>query len=247
MANVDHVLLPTFIQVPFHTLIHRMDNGSRGLLQFSSLLAERKDLLEKDIFYALKVGKSNVFDFEIEASTSERLLGFYKNYYLYLYRATMTHHKDYTDNVLHSLDLLKTQRGARILNIKQQIQNDLRNITTAKEGLEKAKKVLLKANQDHVRATDKLSGLEKAVLDAQRGQEEKQKEGLVGKDKFLMGRVFSAFESHPEQDRDKQVRKVEKRRHELLAAKQGILERKKDLLEAYAALDEDYNKVCMTY
>lgn len=244
---MPELLVPTFVEVPFQTLVHRIDNGSRGLAQLSSLLSEGKDLQEKDILYALKVGRANVFDHEIEASTSERLLGFYKNYYLYLYKGAMQQHKDYNDHVLSLLEMLKSKRGSKVMSIKQTIQNDFKMIASAKEALEKAKKVLAKAKADRLRARDKLAVLERALTETQRINEEKLKEAKDPGSKFSMGRMFSAFESNPEQDRDKQARKLEKRKNEVQMARQGIVDRKKDLLDAFAALDNDYAKSSLDF
>ncbi|RYH23994.1 hypothetical protein EON65_17220 [archaeon] len=244
------VLIPSFLEVPFTTIINRIDDGSRGLLQLTTLLSEQHDLQEKDILYALKVGRSNVFDHEIEASTTERMLGFYKNYYLYLYKANMQHHKDYSEQILLNLEQLKSKRGSRVIHTKQSIQQDLKSVSIAKENLDKAKKVLNKAKADHLRAVDKLCGLEKTLAEFQRISEEKAKEAITrdSVNKFSVGRMFSqAFESNPEQDRDRQIRKVEKRKNEVLAARQGILQRRKELLDAYRLLDENYLKSSLLF
>jgi hypothetical protein len=239
-------LVPSFLEVPFSSIVQRIDSGSRSLLQLTSLLTEKKELQEKDMLYTLRVGRTNVFAHEIEASTSERLLGFYKNYHLFLYKATIQQHKDYSDQVLSSLESMKSRRGSRVIQLKQTIQNDLKNIGLAKEAVEKSKKVLSKAEADYLRATEKLAVLDRAVIEFQRMSEEKIKESMNrdSGNKFSMGRMFSAFESNPEPDRDKQVRKVEKRRHEVLLAKEHIVEKKRELLHAYHQLDEDHVNVC---
>jgi hypothetical protein len=48
-----------------------------------------------------------VYDHEINASTSEKALGFFKNYFIYLTQEHVKYHKSLNDDVLKALDAVK--------------------------------------------------------------------------------------------------------------------------------------------
>lgn len=245
LIMTEDLLLPTFEQIPYSQLVKRIDAGSGGIQDLSNLLHERKELNEKLILFELKMSKANIFRNEIETSTSERLLGFFKNFYIYTSKANIKAHKDFNESVLKELDEVKAMRFSAVHKTKQAVQSSLRDVSTAEEALEKAKKFFAKAKSDYERGLDKLANLERAVIEHQRVMEEKKKE-QPPKDngKFSMGRMFqSAFEAHPEQDRDKQQKKVIRRNDEMLMAANMVIEKKKHLLYCLSAVDSHLQQV----
>lgn len=246
----DHLLVPSFHQIPYSTLVQRIDSGSQGIFELSHFLHERVDAEDAILQYTTKVSRSNLFHHEIHTSSSERLLGFFKNYNLFVSKALLRQQKDFKDSVVKDMDQLKVDRATKVNKQKATIQNLLADIAIAEDFLSKAKKAHAKAKSDYLRAQQKLIGLEKAVLESQKLQEEKRKEGFLGKEfsqgnqRFSMGRMFSAaFESTPEQERDRYFMKVLKRSDEMNNAYQVILQKRKRLLELYELLDLTYQKV----
>ena len=238
--DVVEELVPTFHQIPMHILTNRVDNGSQGLLELASLLHERKEMEERSLIYYLKVSRSNLYEHEIEASTSERLLGFFKNYHLFLYRALQKQQKDFVDHLIKDIEELRVKRAAMINRHKAKVQNCLKDIASAQEALEKAKKHYVKTRMDYQKSTERLEQAERAVEENIRLTEEKRRENPQKDSKFSVGRMLSsAFESTPEQERDRHQRKVERRRDEMTLAAEGIVEKKQILISMISMHDEE--------
>jgi hypothetical protein len=240
-------LIPTFEQIPYNALITRIDNGSQGLFELTNLFIERKELEEKNVLHSAKVSRSNVYEYEINNSSCERVLGFFKNYHLFLSKAQVKHHKAFGDVIIKDLDDLKLSRAANVNKHKVAVQNCLRDVTNAEDALDKAKKNFAKAKADLERSKMKLIGAEAAVVEAQRVFEEKKKENMgketTNSNKFSMGRMLSAFESTPEQERDKMQRKVDRRSQDVASCLQQIFEKKCLLMEKIASMDSTLQKV----
>lgn len=228
-------LIPTFEQVPYNGLVARVDSGSQGLFELTHLLLERKELEEKAVLYSAKVGRSNLYEHEIGNSSSERVLGFFKNYHLFLSKSQVKLMKGFSETIIKDLEEQKLSRASTLNKHKVSVQNCLRDVTQAEEALEKAKKNYLKAKMDYERGKEKLTIADQAVLDAQK----LSRKELQSKDanRFSVGRVLSAFENTPEQERDKQQKKVERRRSELITCLGQIGEKKTALLEKIAGMD----------
>jgi hypothetical protein len=235
------MLVPTFHQVPYTTLVNRVDRGSQGLFEFTSLINDRKELEEKQIYHFSKVSRSQLFSYEIETSSSERLLGFFKNYHLFLQKEYMKYHKELSEIVLKNLEEFKVARSSALNKSKVAITNKLRDVSLAEESLNASKKQFTKAKKDLEKSLDKLSNFYKAMMDSKEDQRKKNEAAALSssttKEKF-MSRMFSAFESTPEQDYEKQQKKVEKRKDELNNSFDNILEKKKILLSLLETLDE---------
>jgi hypothetical protein len=236
------LLIPTFHQVPWSNLISRVDSGSQALFELQTLLQDRKENDERQLVHYMKMSKANLFQHEIETSTSERMLGFFKNYHLFVHKALINQHKEFIDVILKDLETLKVDRATIINKHKVSIQTCLRDIANAQEGLEKAKKNYVKTKADFLRSIERLTQAEKAVEENIRLTEERKKD-MSSKESNKWSRMFSAFESTPEQERDKQQKKVEKRRDELSIAADAIIERRQLLLNMLARYDEEIQLV----
>jgi hypothetical protein len=242
------LLIPTFHQVPYTTLIHRIDQGSQGLFELVNLLNDRRELDEKIIYHYSKVSHSNLYSNEIETSSSERLLGFYKNYHLFISKESIRIHKDFNEQIIRGLEDFKLHRASIINRNKTLIQSKLRDVSQAEDHLDRSKKHYFKAKKDLERSLEKLNNAEKAYSDYRIQQEKEGKSGknaANGKEtgKFNMARMFSAFETTPEQDRDKQQKKVLKRTDELNSSWESIVHNKDFLLDLLSELDEAFHKV----
>ena len=244
------MLIPTFHQIPYTSLINRIDQGTQSLFELHGLLNERKELEEKQIYYMSKVSRANLYSYEIETSSTERLLGFFKNYHLYLSKEYVKFHKEFNDEVVKMLEDFKISRAALVNKDKTFIQTKLREVNQAEEALDRAKKHAQKCKKDLEKSSEKLTNYERIYQEAKQKEEEKKREQAANPTaresggKFNVARMFtSAFESSPEQDRDRQQKKVEKRREELRLANEAILEKKRMLLDLLAQLDEGFQKV----
>ena len=241
-VGMESFLIPTFHQISWNNLIVRVDHGTQALLELQTLFQDRKENDERQLMHYMKMSKANLFQYEIETSTSERMLGFFKNYHLFVHKALIHHHKEFVESILKDLEILKEERTWIINKHKVNVQTCLKDIATAQDGLEKAKRSFLKSKNDYERSSERLSQAERALEESIRLSEEKKKE-ISAKESTKWSRMFSAFESTPEQEREKQLKKVDKRRDELSNAADAIVERRQLLLNVLARYDQEIMEV----
>lgn len=204
-----------------------------GLLQ---LLKNRLDLEEKNMIYATKVSRGNLYELEIKGSSSEKALGYLKNYHLSLSKENFEYHKRLQDEVVKRLDLAKNYRAAEISKYRSGVQLANREVAAAIEGLTRAKLAYAKAKDDFEKAKIKLSQKEQAVKDAEKLSEEKRKEKERDPQKASKwGSFVSALvETTPEQEREKykkQFKKVQLCHKTLIDCTGDIVARKKGLAQ----------------
>ena len=194
---------------------------------------------DREIGYSMRVSRPNLYENEIRFSTSERALGYLKNYYLYLSRDQALFRRHMDEEVVFELDNYKSIRLADITKHKTEIEKVLEDVKQNEENLIKSKKSLLKTLEDIQFAREKLFQIERAIEDFQaKMTEERKKE----KEKVI-GRFFSAFETNPIQEREKQVKKIERLDQEAAMKVKDIALKKKLLLESIARKDDVYGKV----
>lgn len=155
------------------------------------------------------------------------------------------YHKEFGDSVLRDLEDLKIGRAAVINKSKVTVQNCQRDVSSAEDALEKAKKNFQRIQQEHQRSLEKLASIEQHVVEYTKMLEERKRES-AGKDgnKYTVSRMLiSAFESTPEQDKDKQTKKVTRKLEEMKTATKQIADRKRELLDRINALDIALSKV----
>ena len=158
------------------------------------------------------------------------------------------YHKEFGDSVLRDLEDLKIGRAAVINKSKVTVQNCQRDVSSAEDALEKAKKNFQRIQQEHQRSLEKLASIEQHVVEYTKMLEERKRES-AGKDgnKYTVSRMLiSAFESTPEQDKDKQTKKVTRKLEEMKTATKQIADRKRELLDRINALDIALSKVGST-
>jgi len=226
----------SFSQVPLKTSINRVDNGSSIISELCKIFQGRVDMEDREIGYSIKVSRPNLYENEIRLSTSERALGYFKNYYLYLSREQASFRRLMDENVVFELDNYKATRLREVTKHKEECERVSREIQALQESLAKTKKSLLKTMDDVEAARDKLQILNRAVEEAAKMSEEKKRE-KEKESKQIMGRILSAFETTPEQDRDKQLRRLNRLEAEMVARSDEIATKKKALLDLYAERD----------
>lgn len=194
---------------------------------------------DREIGYSLRVSRPNLYENEIRLSTSERALGYLKNYYLYLSKDQAAFRRHMDEEVVFELDNYKSIRLADVTKHKTEIEKVLEDVKQNEENLIKAKRSLMKTLDDVQAGKDKLLLIEKAIEDfLAKMTEEKKKE----KEKVI-GRFFSAFESNPIQEKEKQLKKIERLEQEAAMKVKDIAAKKKILLESIARKDDVYGKV----
>lgn len=228
----------TFSQVPYNELVERVDAGSKGLIELIKIFKEREELTERNYLYTSRVSRTNIFEFEIPECSTERLLGYFKNYHLFMSRMQLQHHKELQISITKVLNDTKASRNHRINERKQAVQTALDEVTKAEDLLDKAKKSFKKCEQDYQFSKDKVSLANEAILEAARLAEEQKKENAGKEGKMSISRVFtSAFESTPEYERDKHRKRMD-RKHKDMQSCLGVIQEKKDgLMARLNALD----------
>lgn len=143
---------------------------------------------------------------------------------------------------MYELDSVKAKRLADVARHKESIEIISKEVSHLEDALLKAKAAHMKSVQDVKRYQEKLRALDIAVEEAQNMPEEKKRE-KEKESKQLMGRFLSAFESTPEQEREKCLKKLAKYEAEVQAKSNDIATKKKWLLDAIAKRDEIYTQV----
>ena len=139
------------------------------------------------------------------------------------------------EDVLFELDSVKAKRLGEMSHHKEQMEAVGQEVRHLEESLRKAKSAHAKCVSDVRRYQERVKEASEAVEAARRLSEERggEKEG-----KQLMGRFLSAFETTPEQDRDKCLKKLAKYEADMRTKSREIDTRKKRLLEAIAKRDD---------
>jgi hypothetical protein len=204
---------PSFRQLPIQGILSRAEKGSVATDELLKHFTSRAELVEKTIIFSVKSSKHNIYEYEIPNSSSEKALGFLKNYYYYLSKDQSVFHKDLTDGIIKKFDSIKNQCHAVIVQQNSTVNGAFKEVTSALDSLEKAKRSCEKARQEVKSAKEKLVTLELAADEAERLHDEKKnrtdKDGNKEKETkpsfsmgMGMGRILtSAFESTPAHDR----------------------------------------------
>ncbi len=255
MTTTNPTKLATFDRVPLSKIIERVDEGNNCLSELVNVFKSKLDLEEKNFACSNRISRMNIYETEIHGSSSERALGLMKNFFIYLSQDQAKYSRHLSEDILKRLESVKTHRTLEVTRMKSHVTSSMKEVSLAVDALDRAKKAFTKAKMDVHLATSKLFALEQALLDYERGLEERRKErerdALHGSgNKFSMGRMLSsAFEFTPEQDRDKQQRKLMKKKSNLLEAGVEIATRKKALMmrlqERDAAIQMVHMHVCV--
>jgi hypothetical protein len=198
---------------------------------------------DKELGYSTRVSRPNLYENEIRLSTSERALGYLKNYYLYLSKEQSSFRRQLDEEVVFQLDNYKSIRLTDIIKHKTEIEKVLDEVKSHEENLVKAKKSLIKTLDEVQNCKEKLISTEKAIEELSlKMTEEKKKE----KEKVI-GRFLSAFESNPIQEKEKLLRRLERLDQEAGLKVKDIAQKKRSLLESIARKDEVYGKALKSF
>jgi hypothetical protein len=198
---------------------------------------------DKELGYSTRVSRPNLYENEIRLSTSERALGYLKNYYLYLSKEQNSFRRQLDEEIVFQLENYKTIRLTDILKYKTEIEKVLEEVKLSEENLFKTKRNYYKILDEVHTSKEKLILIEKGIEELSlKMTEEKRRD----KEKVI-GRIMSAFESNPIQEREKLLRRLEKLEIEIGFKVKEISYKKKILLETIARKDEVYGKALKSF
>jgi hypothetical protein len=198
---------------------------------------------DKELGYSTRVSRPNLYENEIRLSTSERALGFLKNYYLFLSKEQSSFRRSLDEEVVFQLENYKTIRYTDIMKHKTEIDKINEEIKWNEENLLKAKKSLFKTLDEVQNGKEKLIQIEKLIEEFLiKMTEEKKKE----KEKVI-GRFLSAFESNPMTEKERQVKRLERLENEVNQKVKEIAMKKRILLESLSRKDEVVTKALKSF
>jgi hypothetical protein len=143
-----------------------------------------------------------------------------------------------------SFELLsyKSQRIAEVTNCKNEIANAQDEIEVAQEQLLECKRQFIKTMDDVQQQRERISLLDVTIAEnAKMSEAEKLKKEKEYKP--LMGRILSAFEQTPENEREKLQKKLKRLEADLLGYSAEIQGKKKHLVNRIALKDALLKKV----
>lgn len=234
----------TWGSIPVPVVLDKCTRGSESLQGLLEILEGRFALGEASYTFSRTVSTKNLHELEMRKSSSERTMGFLKNYYLYLAMEQLKQQRALKgESVLGRLSELKSGRNVVIQRNRNLIENSYRDVKHAGEMLNKAKLTFLKAKQECAQHREKLSACERAVEMASAEKLAKESEAANrneasgARNKSFSKMFSSAFENTPEMERDKQEKRVGKRIQELIAASADIKTKKAILTEKISVRD----------
>ena len=230
--------------VPVPAVLEQVERGSLSLQGLAEIMEGRLALQNTQYTFSQTVSTKSLHELEVRKSSSERTMGFLKNYYLYLAMEQLKQQRSMKESVVGKLAELRASRSVLVQRNKALIENSCRDVSYAGEMLNKAKSTYIKARQECAQQREKLAACERAVEVAERQAkaEAEAKQFGAEADASKKGKSFSkmlsaAFESTPETERDRQEKRVGKRVHELIAASADIKTKKAILTEKISVRD----------
>jgi Tfp pilus assembly major pilin PilA len=216
----------SFEQVPYSSIVERLDAGSQCLSEFASIMAANLENVQRNISFSSTISRTHIYENEIIHSGVEKSLGFFKNYHLFVAKQQVQYHKSLSETVYKPIEEVKASRAAMLTKHKAAVQLSNKEVAHAHDALDKAKKHYVKAIAD-------LNGAKERLLSFDAEPEKIQEE----KKSNFMGRMLSAFESTPMQDREKQQRRVIKRINNVLLCRRDISSKRRMLKEKIGLRD----------
>lgn len=220
----------SFEQVPFHPIVlDRLDKGTACLNEFAKIMTSNLESIQKQITSLSNISRTHIYDLEIVDSGLEKSLGHFKNYHLFMAKEQVQYYKTLGEEILKNIEEVRANRISIANKHKSDTANYDREVAFSIDALDKSKKQFAKAFLDFVNQKEKLKLLENEV--------EKLNEDKKANSRDFMSKMLSAFESTPSQDRDKQLRRVEKRFNLIVMYSIDIKKRKRILKEQMHAKD----------
>lgn len=156
---------------------------------------------------------------------------YFKNYHLYNSKDQALLRKSIDDEVLLPLSIQSSKRAAEIAAQHKHLHHEEQRYATAMESLQKAKlkheKLVEQIKCLHAKLTKRYRVDELAEMDKKKG--------------YFHG-FFGSLD--PEQERDKQKKKLEKLKHEYESSHHELMQKKNIVLESMISLDRAEDNVC---
>lgn len=143
-----------------------------------------------------------------------------------------------------SFELLtyKSERISEVTNNKNEVLAATQDVHTAEENLLNSKRNFVKAMEDVQAVREKLVQVEQTIVELSKLNEEDRKR-KEKENRHIMGRFFSAFDSTPEQDKEKLLKKLKKLELEMIACSGDIVTKKNELISKIYVKDMLCKKV----
>lgn len=210
----------SFEQIPFAAVTHRLDQGSQCLHEFSRIISANLENMQRNITFTSTISRTHIYESEIVASVTEKSLGFFKNYHLFVAKEQVLYYKELGEVVFKNIEDVKSNRLTVATKHRNAVQMAIRDVHLAMDALDKAKKNLGKAITELSVAREKLIHLDNEI---EKAQEEKKSN--------FMGRMLTVFEATPSQDKDKYQKRIQKKIGIVITCKRDILLKKRLLKE----------------
>jgi hypothetical protein len=244
MNNENRKNMDTFAQIPLSTLLERIEKGSSSFNELFDIMKVRQALADALLPYHAKISKTNIYLDEIPGSTSEKAVGFLKNYHLFQNQDAYKYSAHFRDNVIVPMFAVKKANETEVQHLIGTFKTSQNELIVAAENLEKTKKELQVAKESFEKSNAKYIHLNLVAEEALKSQEAKRREIIdqPTKQSFSMGRMLtstlSAFETNPETDKIKQMEKCRKRYKTLLQKNEEVRHKKKLLTQQYEQNEE---------
>lgn len=162
--NNDYIL-PSFLQISFKKIIVRVENGTKSLNLLINILKDYYDIKKKDIFYYTQVSHTDIYLNEITNSSTERVLGYLKNYYTDLAKIHTNNADELKNSIIIELEYLKTRRVDVINHYKYALQQVKTNYLNLDTTYNKLKKTFIKLSIDYKKYYEKIYLLNNLIED----------------------------------------------------------------------------------
>ena len=232
----------SFSQVPYAKLSDRITKGSRVVIDLHGLVRGRMECLDKELLFSDKISRTNSYEGEISCSSSEKSIGLLKNYFLYLTREQAELRKSFEEKVVKELECLKLTRAKIVTHHQGICEQALNDVDTAYSRLDLAKDKERYTKNSLRESQQKLKTIEEEISRTRKASPDERRAREKEKEKNTLGRMFG-FHSSPEQDKEKQNKKMRKLMVEHRNCIEEIGIRRKDLLTKINMRDTVLEKV----
>ena len=150
----------------------------------------------------------NSYEFEISNSSSQKSIGFLKNYFLYLHKEQTSLRRTFEDAIVKDMEIYKIARGKVVSQYLNLCQTAIGDVESAYSRLDIAKLNVQRVRGSLQEAKDKLGAIEQELLQMSQMTEEQKREREREQEKNIMGRMFGAFQPSLHQEKEKLIKKV---------------------------------------
>jgi len=228
----------TFESIPYAKVLERVENSEKSSAELLKAFQQKLEQEEKNVQYSAKLSRISIYENEIKNSTTEKGLGYLKNYFLFNWKEQVKCQVELDTKVIKKFNEERLTRSNELNMFKQRVSNGKKESEIMMDNLNKAKKVYEKTKIDLKQAKDRLVMLNAVCL-----ENEMNHDKIVEKaaNKGTLGRMLSStkglWETTPESERIRWGQKVERREKRLQDCIIDIATKKRLLIEQIEQTD----------